>query len=335
MGNRVKVLYIAGFGRSGSTILGSILGQVEGFAYAGELVELWDVLATGRVVCGCGVPVVACNVWKDVLKEAYGGIRESPISQMLDFRYGSVPTRALLRTTTSSAVRIFQQRLAKPLVELEKLYRAIQRVFNCKVIVDSSKYPMYGYTLQLTEGIDLYVLHLIRDPRASAYSWFARNLTPGGLRWTGQLNPIASSLMWNYRNCTMELMSKRFRQRPLCLRYEDLVADPRGSLQRILSLVCEPCPVLPLEDEHSLNVNIQHTVYGNPNRFTTGKIQIREDHEWETQMKRRHKIPVTALTWPLLIKYGYPIRTLQVKDVASIALETTNRKSHSLEGLHR
>jgi len=35
-----RVLYIAGWGRSGSTILDNVLGQVDGFFSAGELMFL-------------------------------------------------------------------------------------------------------------------------------------------------------------------------------------------------------------------------------------------------------------------------------------------------------
>ena len=38
---KVKVLFIAGNGRSGSTILDVILGQLEGFFAVGELRRIW------------------------------------------------------------------------------------------------------------------------------------------------------------------------------------------------------------------------------------------------------------------------------------------------------
>ena len=86
MQKKVKVLYIAGLGRSGSTILGNTLGQLEGFAHVGELLEIWTILASGRVACGCGVPVAACNIWGDVLNTAYGGIDQSFVARMIEFR---------------------------------------------------------------------------------------------------------------------------------------------------------------------------------------------------------------------------------------------------------
>ncbi len=307
MGQQVKVLYIAGHGRCGSTILGQALGEVEGFTHVGELLELWDAIASGKDPCGCGAPLVACNMWGDVLKAAYGGLHESLVSQMLQFHHRDAHAYTLLRTTTSRGLRILQRHLAEPLARYERLYCAIQRVFNCDLIVDSSKSPFYGYVLQLMEGIDPYVVHLTRDPRASAYSWLRRTAQRGGWLAKRHKSPLASSITWNYRNGVVEVMgkSKRFRRPPLCLRYEDFVANPRRTLQRILSFVGVTSSSLPLQDEHSLNLKIQHTVSGNPNRFKTGKIDIREDLAWKTEMKRRDRMLVTAATWPLLIKYGY------------------------------
>ena len=61
------VLYIAGTGRSGSTVLAAILGEVEGVFAAGEVRYLWQRgLVEGRL-CGCGVPVAECPLWSAVL----------------------------------------------------------------------------------------------------------------------------------------------------------------------------------------------------------------------------------------------------------------------------
>lgn len=329
MRNRVKVLYIAGQGRSGSTILGDTLGQVEGFTHVGEFLEFWGILATGLVPCGCGVQVVACKMWDDVLKEAYGGRDETPIAQMLEFRNLEARDRACLRAMTSRRVTL-KRRLAKPLAELERVYRAIQRVFNCEVIVDSSKRSMYAYILELAGGIDPYVLHLTRDPRAAAYSFLRKRVRDGRLAWTRELTPFNASLRWNFQNSVVEVLSRRFQHRPLHLRYEDFVANPRGSLQRILSFVGETRSSLPLQDEHSLNLAAQHTVSGNPSRFVTGKVELRENNAWKTEMKRRDRMLVTAATWPLLIKYGYPTRTKALGAISQTS-EVSNRKSTALE----
>ena len=315
---RVKVLYIAGCGRTGSTILGNALGQIEGFTHVGELLELWSNLAPERPLCGCRVPVAACGMWKDVLKEAYGGVNESFIAQMLEFSKSETPGRAFRRTLTSRGARTLEQRIAKHVAELERLYVGVQRVFNCEVIVDSSKKPMYLYILRQIGAIDLYVLHLVRDPRAWAHAFHQRKVREGYVLY---MKPFNSSLRWSFRNFLVEAVSSQLQHHNWRLRYEDFIANPRASLQGILNFLGMTGLSLPLQDDHTINLRIQHTVSGNPNRFLTGLVELRKDHPWKTEMKGRDKMLVNALTWPLLIKYRYPIALRLQKDVIAAQKE--------------
>ena len=41
-GGRVRVLYLGGLGRSGSTVIERLTGQLPGVCAVGELVHLWD-----------------------------------------------------------------------------------------------------------------------------------------------------------------------------------------------------------------------------------------------------------------------------------------------------
>jgi hypothetical protein len=51
-----------------------------------------------------------------------------------------------------------------------------------------------------------------------------------------------------------------------------------------------------------------HTVDGNPMRFLRGSVAVRRDEEWKANMAKRDRRTVTAMTFPLLMKYGYPMR---------------------------
>ena len=62
---------------------------------------------------------------------------------------------------------------------LTAVYRGIQDVTSAELIVDTSKPPSFGYVLQHLEGIDLRIVHVVRDPRGVAYSWGRR----GARRW--------------------------------------------------------------------------------------------------------------------------------------------------------
>ena len=64
------VLYIAGTGRSGSTVLANLLGEVDGFFAAGEVRFLWQRGLVENRLCGCGAPVSECAVWREVFEVA-------------------------------------------------------------------------------------------------------------------------------------------------------------------------------------------------------------------------------------------------------------------------
>jgi len=66
----VRVLYIGGLGRSGSTLIERLLGQVPGVCAVGELVHLWDRGITEDERCGCGEPFRQCPFWSQVGKTA-------------------------------------------------------------------------------------------------------------------------------------------------------------------------------------------------------------------------------------------------------------------------
>jgi len=48
-----------------------------------------------------------------------------------------------------------------------------------------------------------------------------------------------------------------------------------------------------------------HTLGGNRVRFERGRINLRADNEWRSKMTFSQKLIVGALTFPLLVAYGY------------------------------
>jgi hypothetical protein len=66
---KIKVLYIAGPSRTGSTILSQILGEVPNFFNSGELFNYWDRGIKNQGFCSCGKSVNDCAVWKQITRE--------------------------------------------------------------------------------------------------------------------------------------------------------------------------------------------------------------------------------------------------------------------------
>jgi hypothetical protein len=64
--SRVTVVYLGGFGRSGSTLVERMLGAAPGWVNVGELVDLARSVAPGDELCGCGQPFSTCPMWTRV-----------------------------------------------------------------------------------------------------------------------------------------------------------------------------------------------------------------------------------------------------------------------------
>jgi len=305
----VKVLYVAGLGRSGSTILANTLGQVEGFFSGGELNFIWKHALIENRLCGCGRPSRECPFWGPVFDGEFGGQSEDLAREMMRLQYSGARTRHIPLMLTDGGREKIRARLGKFLDNTGRLYKAIRSVSGSRVVVDTSKEPAYGYALGMVPGIDLRVLHLVRDPRAAAYSWAKKKPQPDSAdrEFMHQKTPAQSAVLWDAWNAAIEALWRRTPEKYLRLRYEDFIADPRASFEAMLELVGEEGSELPLVGEREVKLGISHTVSGNPNRFDTGAVELKQDQAWTEKMSPRDQKLVTALTVPLLKRYHYPL----------------------------
>jgi len=297
----VKVIAIAGTGRSGSTILDNVLGGVPGAFSVGELRYLWQRgLIEGRL-CGCSQPLSECEVWPGIIDAAYpDGIDPKWVVDMMSVLRTRYTPGMLL------APRWYRKRLDALVPVLDKLYREIATKTGARFIVDSSKLPGYVYTLGHLPSIDLRVVHLLRDPRAVAYSRGRRKeqLDTAVRRPMTQSGPTRSALDWLVWNSTIRRLFGS-RDHYMQLRYEDLVTDPGGALQRILALADAPDSETTHVRGAAVELEPNHTVSGNPGRFSTGTIELRLDEAWKREMDTNRRRLVELITAPTRRSFGY------------------------------
>jgi hypothetical protein len=296
---KIKVLYIAGATRSGSTLLSNILGEIDGFFNAGELIEIWD--RGQKWLCSCGSKVENCEVWKPVLNRVLAGKDQNNINEIIELRNQYAHTKRVPQALImDSAAKKLECRLKNYVDSISDLYQTIQSVTQSRVIVDASKNVGYAHILEMVPTIDLYMVHLIRDARATAYSWLKKK---EGL-WTA--NPLSTSLTWSIRNIVTEMLGKRIKERYIRLHYENFIQNPEQGILNVLNLFKETPYSLPFISEKSVKIGVCHGICGNPDRFNRGIIKLRIDRRWE-KMERMDKFLVNTLTWPLLKRYGYPL----------------------------
>ena len=297
----VTVLYVMAHGWSGSTILGNVLGELDGFVHVGELRTLWDdgLLGTGR--CGCGRPVRECPFWGGVLAAGFGDPASLDVPSVARWHRDAARVRntlALLRAPRDRPTG--REALVAYLPVASRLYRAVADAAGARVVVDTSKRAGDAALLRLVPGVLPFYLHLVRDPRAVAHSWRKRG-EPGR-------GPVATARDWTAYNLLFEAVRRREGQgRSMLLRHEDFVARPGPSLSRICRMLGERPARLPL-DGRVVELGPNHTVLGNPVRFRMGRVELVEDRAWRTELPVADRAAVTALTTPLLLRYGYRFR---------------------------
>jgi hypothetical protein len=310
-GRRLTVLNVAGAGRSGSTILDTLLGQVPGVTSVGELRFVWERGLLEERLCGCGRPFRACPEWSAVLSAAFPGADLDALARrMVDLSRVGIRARQLPKLLRRRSRERLGRRMAEYLGNLDALYGATRDHFGCRVLVDSSKLPSYGAMLEMLPGVDLRVVHLIRDPRATAYSWLRKKALPdrAGTPFMQQQGPVKASALWDLWNTASGLLWPPGRGTSLRVHYEDFARTPQGTVREILAHAGEEGATLPFVSDTEVELAPNHTVAGNPSRFSTGRVAIRADDEWTSKMRRWDRVRVTAVTWPLLLRYGYPLR---------------------------
>jgi hypothetical protein len=304
--NLPSVLYIAGYGRSGSTILDMMLGLHQDVFGAGELAHIFLEQLENHE-CSCGRLYGQCAFWHEVRSSfmcALPGVSLDQAARITRSMEGSVKGFQLLRGLTPPPSRQYAD-------IWRAMLGAIGRVAASSVVVDSSKSTRLtaGRALALAElcRVQVKAIHLVRDPRAVVWSALRgsnRKLEAGEpARIRGGICRIL--LSWILTNLCVEILSMTNRIPILRIRYEDLVSNPVGELGRIsgafaLDLaapISVPYPHRPLQPGHG--------VAGN--RLRRNGIQhLHMDDEWKSELPS-YAMALSSLSWPLANRYGYTL----------------------------
>jgi hypothetical protein len=309
----IPVIYILGYPRSGTTILGSLLGEADGAFHAGEVRFVWkNTLIDGRRRCGCRKPVLECGIWGQVLAEvAIDVLGREPVN-FRDLgivvhrwqREGVWPgtERDIIRGTlrgqrAESAVRYASA--------LASLYRHTVEATGASVLIDSSKWAADAAILSSVQGIRPFILHVTRDPRGISLSRRKKLRKGHGpvnilrRRWTA----AADAFEWNRVTRLCETLTRE-RPNSVSIRYEDLMADPRSAISEMrrsgLSI-----GNIPFSSDRTIFLRPNHTLGGNHSRFNRGETTLVPDTDWRSSLGPVDAAVVSAVTWSVRHRYGY------------------------------
>ena len=196
---RPKVILLAGFPNSGTTIAAYILAQHPAVFTPGELSEFPARQLKPSKVCSCGVPAARCPFWCEVVD------RLGDLSHAADA------------------------------IKMPALYRIICDVSGAAVVVDVAHDLRAVRAARALDGIDLSLVHLSRRRLAVLRSRLALNCRQGELQpYTFAYARRAFRHAWRLHVYESTLGScVRADGQALRASYEDLCERPAPSLARI------------------------------------------------------------------------------------------------------
>jgi len=280
--DRIRVVYVMGCGRSGSTLLGRLLGSSDGALHLGEATAALLSPHSARTsgACECGAPLEECSLW---------GRSDSPFRGTRGAASG---------IGLGSFVGLWRGRrdVREEVRAIHRLYRFAASVSGARTLVDTSKLPALGLLLRAAEHLDVRLVHLVRDARGFVAS---RSRPKEHLRSMSLARAIA---VWSLSNLFSEMVRRRF-EFSCRVRLEDLVRDPGATLESLVRF-CDGFGLVPpaIAPGGAVTLKPGHGVGGNPDKFFGRRATI-APRAWSLPAWRRHL--VTCACGPQLALYGY------------------------------
>ena len=302
----IRVIYIMGTGRSGSTVLDTVLGNHSQIESVGELTNLPKSAWINGEYCACGERGNECPFWEKVKLNWMQRCGVKDISGYVTLqskfeRFRSWPRLFRERINLSAEFQVYS-------VQTQALFEAIQAVSGKSIIVDSSKSPVRAFALSQMSGIDLVLIHLVRDGRGVAYSLsreIKKDLAKGVQNYLAPKPIWRTALFWIITNLQSEWMRRQVGVGHYVLvRYEDFVQKPREILLRIGVLARVNLSSLADTLDAGEAMVVRHTIAGNRVRMKS-KIRIRLDETWKTKFTlKQSKLFWNIAGW-LMQRYSY------------------------------
>ncbi|MEM0993326.1 MAG: sulfotransferase [Bacteroidota bacterium] len=307
-----RILLITGSGRSGSTLLSKLLNEIEGSFNVNELVFTHLNGVERDYPCNTGDKFSESPIWLKIM----ASYRQKNEVDLLKYEPHRIPnTRKLVGAqlfpfyktdeANNAYFKAYQQ-------AIKDLYDAIFEATNASMIIDSSKIAPFVNVVAQMEAFDIFVLHLVRDPRAVAYSWQKtikrQDVDAGTNLFMEKRTPTRSSIRWQLVNIFAESLKHKSALKYHYLKYEDFAKNPAHHMAAILNFLGKSPREIPVEDKQIHLKAVDYGIWGNPNvRQQKDVVKVRYDDTYKQKLSFGARLTSTVMSMPMLLKYGYRI----------------------------
>src|SRR4051794_27676515 len=132
----MRVLFLAGLGRSGTTLLERALGELPGVQPLGEVIHLWQRSLVDDEPCGCGRAFSECEFWQGVGERAFGDWMRVDVQAVEAARREAIRLRRIPAVARGRSPATDSARLVAGMHR--RIYEAAGSVSGARAVVDSS-----------------------------------------------------------------------------------------------------------------------------------------------------------------------------------------------------
>lgn len=280
----INLIYLLGAGRSGTTLLATLLNSCSSVVTVGEMHQFYEHLLENKP-CSCGKKLGSCFVWSSIVKaiDQSGLSLENALQTTEEVeKHYNIPKEILINKQNEAYQKL-----------QEKAFEALGKENPDKYLVDSSKYIARYLQLKKNKKYNIKGVYLVRDVRGVVNSFGKQVQTPK--------KPLAALIYYNLINFWGELIT-RFDKNIVKIRYEDLIEYPEQTLKTILTHVFGTEKDVKLPKEYT----VPHIVGGN--RMKKKKsIMVKPDYSWKRKIKRWKQKMYYIFSWPFMLVNRYRI----------------------------
>jgi len=289
----IDTAYICAAGRSGSTLLDTLIGAHPDAVSVGELLHLPKNLAL-NTVCACGKAVAECDFWTRVIDRLNQELGTDLLRRPYALDLGFITASTVIDHGKQTRAYLLQRLLTLAMVDAEhrisfrafgpltrrfydsvdqtlRVHEVIRQVSGARLVVNSSKAYRYGVAMHQRAPESVRLLLLTRDGRGVFHS-----------RIKSGMSREKSLKAWKtyYRRALPLLDRSVEAAHVLQVRYEDLTRDPRRELARV-------CDFLGLTFSDAMldfRARPSHILNGNAMRRSP-VAEIRPDERWKMELR--------------------------------------------------
>ena len=267
----MRILYLVGDSRSGSTLLQHLLSLQPGVHAVGELRRLGALSQAGEP-CACGAPLSECEFWCKVCAETPAEQRTpEQLPGGASWRLGMLREAAAIRGGLVPAGRLFRRQAHAAAAECFRLYEAVAEETGASLLIDNSKEPDHFLHMRASYPEHVAPVFLHRDGRGLIWSKMRRTgMSAGaaidGYIWMQRLVETARRAMGLHK--ATELL------------YEDLCRDPERELERLLA----PYKIPVETPDLGRLPDIRHDIGGSPPFKGAERREITLAERWRDEL---------------------------------------------------